>query len=73
LRDIGRRLTHAFHSSQLNRLRRALTVDDGGHVVTDNYLKMAIDVRQSRNEWVQVRVSGAPGALAAVVNNARSL
>jgi threonylcarbamoyladenosine tRNA methylthiotransferase MtaB len=73
LRDIGRRLTDAFHRTQLNRLRRALTVDDGAHVVTDNYLKMALDVRQSRNEWVQVRVRGAPGALAAVVNNARSL
>ena len=74
LRDIGRRLTHEFHQSQLATSRRALTVDDGAHAVTDNYLKLPIDRRHSRNEWVQVRVGGAPGALAGVVvSDARSL
>jgi threonylcarbamoyladenosine tRNA methylthiotransferase MtaB len=73
LREIGRRLTHQFQRSQVERVRRALTVDDGTHVVTDNYLKLPIDGRRLRNEWVQVRVCGVPGALAAVVNDARSL
>jgi threonylcarbamoyladenosine tRNA methylthiotransferase MtaB len=73
LRDIGRRLTHRFHHSQLDTVRRALTVNDGTHVVTDNYLKLAIDRPRARNEWVQVKVCGAPGALAAELNEARSL
>jgi threonylcarbamoyladenosine tRNA methylthiotransferase MtaB len=73
LRGIGRGLTHRFHQSQVGTRRRALTVDDGRHVVTDNYLKLPLDRALPRNEWVQVSVCGAPGALAAVVNHARSL
>ena len=73
LRDIGRRLTRAFHRSQIGTTRSALTLDDGAHVVTDNYLKMPIDRRLERNEWVQVRVGGEPGTLAASVSDARSL
>jgi hypothetical protein len=48
-------------------------VDDGTHVVTDNYLKLPIDRSRTRNEWVQVRVCGEPGALAGEINDARSL
>jgi threonylcarbamoyladenosine tRNA methylthiotransferase MtaB len=73
VREIGRGLTHRFQQSQVATLRQALTVDDGTHVVTDNYLKLPIDRALPRNEWVQVRVFGEPGALAAVVNQARSL
>ena len=73
LRQIGRRLTHAFHLSQTGTLRRALTVDDGAHVVTDNYLRMPLDRPLARNEWVHVRVGGEPGALTAAVSEARSL
>jgi threonylcarbamoyladenosine tRNA methylthiotransferase MtaB len=73
LREIGRGLTHAFHASQLGAVRRALTVDDGAHAVTDNYLKLPIDRSMPRNEWVQVSVGGAPGALTAAVSDARSL
>jgi threonylcarbamoyladenosine tRNA methylthiotransferase MtaB len=73
LRDIGRRLTHRFHCSQVDKVRTALTVDAGTHVVTDNYLKLPINRARARNEWVQVRVCGEPGALAAEVNEARSL
>ena len=73
LREVGRALTLAFHRSQIGKLRRALTVDDGAHAVTDNYLRLPIDGRRARNEWVQVRVGGVPGALAAVVSDARSL
>ncbi len=73
LREVGRRLTQAFHRSQIGALRRALTVDDGAHVVTDNYLKMPLDRQLARNEGVQVRVGGEPGALAGAVSEARSL
>jgi threonylcarbamoyladenosine tRNA methylthiotransferase MtaB len=75
VRELGRELTRAFHRSQIGATRRALTVDDGAHVVTDNYLKLPIDIRRPRNEWVQVRVCGEPGALsgALALAEARSL
>jgi threonylcarbamoyladenosine tRNA methylthiotransferase MtaB len=74
LRAIGRELTRAFHASQVGVTRRALTIEDGSHVVTDNYLKLGIPPGRSRNEWVQVRIGGAPGALVAdEVSEARSL
>jgi threonylcarbamoyladenosine tRNA methylthiotransferase MtaB len=73
LRDIGRHLTHRFQRSQVGTTRPALTVDDGTHVVTDNYLKLAIGCTRVRNEWVQVRVCGEPGALVAEVSEARNL
>jgi threonylcarbamoyladenosine tRNA methylthiotransferase MtaB len=64
VREVGRTLTRAFHLAQVGATRRALTVDDGMHVVTDNYLKLPLDTQQPRNDWVQVRVCGEPGALA---------
>jgi threonylcarbamoyladenosine tRNA methylthiotransferase MtaB len=74
VRAVGQRLTRAFQEAQIGTSRRALTVDDGSHVVTDNYLKLRIGEGRTRNEWVQVRVGGAPGALeAAAVSDARSL
>ena len=73
LRDLGRRLTHRFQEAQVNSIRTALTVDDGKHVVTDNYLKLPLDCVRPRNEWVQVRVRGEAGALAAALSDARSL
>jgi threonylcarbamoyladenosine tRNA methylthiotransferase MtaB len=73
LRDIGRHLTRHFQLSQVATVRQALTVDDGTQVVTDNYLKLPLDRARARNEWVQVRVCGAPGGLTAEVNDARSL
>jgi threonylcarbamoyladenosine tRNA methylthiotransferase MtaB len=63
VRAVGMELSHAFQRAQLGSVRRALTVADGSHVVTDNYLKLAIDAPQPRNEWVQVTVCGEPGAL----------
>jgi len=63
VREVGRQLARAFHAAQQGTTRRALTVDDGMHVVTDNYLKLPIDTERPRNEWVQVRVCGEPGAL----------
>jgi threonylcarbamoyladenosine tRNA methylthiotransferase MtaB len=57
VRAIGERMARRFKASQAGRTIRALTVDDGQSVVTDNYLKLRLDVRQPRNEWVHVRVA----------------
>lgn len=56
VRAIGDRMARQFKASQVGRTIRALTVDDGQSVVTDNYLKLRLDVPQPRNEWVRVRV-----------------
>ncbi|MGH9347757.1 MAG: tRNA (N(6)-L-threonylcarbamoyladenosine(37)-C(2))-methylthiotransferase MtaB [Vicinamibacterales bacterium] len=72
VRAAGQELTRRFHASQVGAVRRALTVDDGSHVVTDNYLKLRIAPGRARNEWVQVRIGGSPGALEASLTAARS-
>jgi threonylcarbamoyladenosine tRNA methylthiotransferase MtaB len=56
VRDIGHEMATRFRESQRGTTRRALTVDDGWSAVTDNYLKVKLDRRHSRNEWVDVRV-----------------
>ena len=56
LRDIGHEMSVRFRQSQQGSSRRALTVDDGWSAVTDNYLKVRLDRRHSRNEWVQVTI-----------------
>jgi threonylcarbamoyladenosine tRNA methylthiotransferase MtaB len=56
LREIGAALTARFKASQIGAVRRALVVDDGQAVVTDNYLKLRLDTREPRNTWVRVRV-----------------
>ena len=58
LRAIGDRLSARFRASQVGKVRRALVVDDGSSVVTDNYLKLALDRPRTRNEWVDVLVEG---------------
>jgi threonylcarbamoyladenosine tRNA methylthiotransferase MtaB len=73
VRAVGSALTRRFQQSQVGSLRRALTIEDGSHVVTDNYLKLRIPPGAARNEWVQVRIGGAPGALDASLSAARSL
>jgi tRNA A37 methylthiotransferase MiaB len=69
LRAIGRELSDAFRRSQAGTTRRALVVDDGWSAVTDNYLKVKLERRHERNQWVHARVdasdiseSGAPSA-----------
>jgi len=57
VRDIAQRLAWRFRESQLESVRRALTVDDGTSVVTDNYLKLRVPPERVRNEWVRVRVT----------------
>jgi len=56
VRAIGERMAKQFKASQAGRTIRALTVDEGQSVVTENYLKLHLDVQQPRNEWVFVRV-----------------
>lgn len=57
-RAIGERMARRFRESQVGRTLRGLSVDDGRSVVTNNYLKLRLDLRQPRNEWVRVRVEG---------------
>jgi threonylcarbamoyladenosine tRNA methylthiotransferase MtaB len=56
LRDLGHEMATRFRQSQQGTIRRALTVDDGWSAVTDNYLKVRLDRRHSRNEWIQVAI-----------------
>jgi threonylcarbamoyladenosine tRNA methylthiotransferase MtaB len=55
VRQIGDGMARRFKCSQSGRTMRALTVDDGQSVVTGNYLKLRLNVRSPRNEWVTVR------------------
>jgi threonylcarbamoyladenosine tRNA methylthiotransferase MtaB len=56
LRDIGHEMATRFRQSQQGTIRRALTVDDGWSAVTDNYLKVKLDRRHSRNEWIHATI-----------------
>jgi len=56
LREVGARLAREFRNRQIGTSRRALTVDDGWSAVTDNYVKVRLDVHQRRNEWTVVRL-----------------
>jgi len=57
VRDIAQRLAERFKASQVGTVHRALTIEDGETVVTDNYLKLRILPGCVRNEWVNVRVT----------------
>ncbi|MES1256584.1 MAG: MiaB/RimO family radical SAM methylthiotransferase [Acidobacteriota bacterium] len=63
VRDIGQRLTARFRAAQLGTVHRGLTIEDGALVVTGNYLKVQIPPGAARNEWVDVRVTGADGVM----------
>jgi threonylcarbamoyladenosine tRNA methylthiotransferase MtaB len=54
LRVVGAELSRRFRERQAGTVRRALTVDDGSSAVTDNYLKVKLEVPRVRNEWVSV-------------------
>jgi threonylcarbamoyladenosine tRNA methylthiotransferase MtaB len=56
IRDVGTMMARRFRESQVGRTRRALTVDDGRAVVTDNYLKLRLAEQRRRNEWVEVTI-----------------
>ena len=55
-RAVGERMARRFRESQVGRTLRGLSVDDGRSIVTNNYLKLRLNRRQRRNEWVRVRV-----------------
>jgi len=55
-RAASQQLSRAFRASQAGTVRRALVVDDGRAAVTDNYLRVALDVPRQRNDWVDVVV-----------------
>jgi threonylcarbamoyladenosine tRNA methylthiotransferase MtaB len=67
VRAVSDRLSRAFRTAQVGTVRRALVVDDGTVAVTDNYLRLALDRRQRRNEWVSVAVE--EGNLGRVIGN----
>lgn len=62
VRDIGQRLSGAFRDSQIGRVHRGLTIEDGSLVVTTNYLKVRVPPGHPRNQRVNVRVTSANGA-----------
>ena len=57
VRAISERLSRTFRASQAGKVRRALVVDDGTAAVTDNYLRVSLDVPRRRNEWIEVAIS----------------
>lgn len=56
IRAISVQLARQFRDSQIGRVHRGLTIEDGSVVVTGNYLKLKVAPGVTRNEWVQVRV-----------------
>jgi tRNA A37 methylthiotransferase MiaB len=67
VREIGHELTQRFRASQVGLVRRALTLEDGQLAVTDNYLKIRLPPGRRRNEWVNVRITGAGDPMTADV------
>jgi threonylcarbamoyladenosine tRNA methylthiotransferase MtaB len=57
VRAIGERMAERFRAAQAGARVRALTVNDGRSVVTENYLKLRLSDVRARNEWLTVRVS----------------
>jgi threonylcarbamoyladenosine tRNA methylthiotransferase MtaB len=56
VRAVSESLTDRFRRSQVGKVHRALTLDDGSLAVTGNYLKLRIPPGCARNAWVRVRV-----------------
>jgi threonylcarbamoyladenosine tRNA methylthiotransferase MtaB len=56
IRGIGQEMAGRFRASQAGTTRRALVVDDGLSAVTDNYLKVRLGARHTRNEWVEALI-----------------
>jgi threonylcarbamoyladenosine tRNA methylthiotransferase MtaB len=56
VRAIGHQMWSRFRRSQVGTVRRALTVDDGWSAVTDNYLKVRLEQRFPRNQWIDARI-----------------
>jgi threonylcarbamoyladenosine tRNA methylthiotransferase MtaB len=56
VRDVGEHLSRAFRLGQIGRIRRALTIEHGAAVVTDNGLRLPLRAPGPPNEHVCVRV-----------------
>jgi len=67
LRARGRELHRRFQHSQVGRVRRGLTLEDGTLVLTDNYLKVRVPPGHARNEWVDVKLMAAGEPMTGVV------
>jgi threonylcarbamoyladenosine tRNA methylthiotransferase MtaB len=67
LRRVGRGLADAFRRSQVGKVRRGLTLEDGTTALTDNYLKVRLPPGRARNELVRLRVVDADGVLHGIV------
>jgi len=63
VRSIGARLSSQFVHAQVGTTHRALTLEDGTLAVTGNYLKVRIPSGQSRNQWVQLRITASAPSL----------
>ena len=59
LRDAGADLARRFRERQVGTVRPGLTLDGGGVVATDNYLKVSVPPRDGANQRVRVRITGA--------------
>ena len=59
LRDAGADLARRFRERQVGTVRPGLTLDGGGVVATDNYLKVSVPPRGGANQRVRVRITGA--------------
>jgi len=71
VRAIGERMTRRFRASQVGRVRRALTIDDGWSAVSENYLKLRLGQQLPRNEWVDVVVECADTLVARTLSGSR--
>jgi threonylcarbamoyladenosine tRNA methylthiotransferase MtaB len=56
VREIGQTLAARFKQSQAGHVRPALTIEDGGSVVTDNGLRLRLVSPRARNERISVRI-----------------
>lgn len=56
VRQLGAVLARRFLASQVGRVHRALTLEDGSLAVTGNYLKVRIPPGQPRNRWVYLQI-----------------
>ena len=71
LRQRASELSRRFRRSQVGRVRRGLTIEDGSLVLTDNYLKVRVPPGHRRNECVQVRILAAAETLRGTVVDGR--
>jgi threonylcarbamoyladenosine tRNA methylthiotransferase MtaB len=63
VRTVGHTLATGFRDAQIGSTRRALTIEDGSAAVTDNGLRVVLETRHRRNEWVDVTLWSRNGIL----------